>query len=322
VDIGIIGCGGIARRLGRHSTAVGGKVVAASDPFPESLSAFSNEFGARAFVDAESLCRSDSVEAVIIASPPGCHLENVLTAAAAGKPIFCEKPLGIDVAECDRMIDACESAGIPLYVGQVLRLFPLFWHSHELVKQGRIGVPRALAITRTGYSPGFAAGWRCRRDMTGGLLLEINAHELDYMRFLLGEPVEVYARMDNILGRMEYEDQAFVMVTFKSGAVATLHSSMSSPIGEYRVHLQGTEGNLIHSGFGGSLKWKRLDGEETEVTPDDLGLPDPYARELKNWMDSLSGSIQPFFTGTDGRAAVAMAEAAYRSAAESRPIGL
>ena len=87
---------------------------------------------------------------------------------------------------------------------------------------------------------------------------------------------------------MEYEDQAFVTVTFESGATAILHSSMSSPIGEYRVHLQCTEGNLVHTGFSGSLRWKSSEGEETEVTPEELGLADPYARELQNWLESLT----------------------------------
>ena len=320
MNIGIIGCGGIAKRLARHATNVGGRIVSAADPAPEALKSFAADFDVEQFESDTSLCDSRTVEAVIVASPPGCHLENILAAAASRKPIFCEKPLGLSVAECDRMIAACNSAGVPLYVGQVLRLFPLFWHSHELVVEGKIGVPRALSITSTGYSPAFATGWRTNKELTGGLLLEINAHELDYMRFMLGEPVEVYARTDNIVGRMEYEDQAFLMVTFESGATATLHTSMSSPIGEYRVHMQGTEGNLVHTGFGGSLRWRNLDGEEAEIKPEDLNLPDPYARELENWLDSLKTGVQPYFTGADGRAAVATAEAAYRSAADNRPV--
>src|SRR5205807_1318734 len=115
MNIGIIGCGGIARRLARHATSVGGKIVAAADPVADALASFAADFDAEPFANPESLCTSRSVEAVIIASPPGCHLENVLTAASAGRPIFCEKPLGISVAECDRMIAACQSAGVPLY---------------------------------------------------------------------------------------------------------------------------------------------------------------------------------------------------------------
>jgi myo-inositol 2-dehydrogenase/D-chiro-inositol 1-dehydrogenase len=156
--------------------------------------------------------------------------------------------------------------------------------------------------------------------MTGGLLFEINAHELDYMRSIMGEPVAVYARASNVLGKMEYDDQVFGLVEFAGGGHGLLHSSMSSPIGEYRVSIQCLNGNIVHSGFGGSLRYQTIRGDHGEFTTSDVSVSNPYDRELASWLDSITLGTVPMFTGADGRAAVAMAEAAYRSAESGRPI--
>ena len=323
VNIGVIGCGHMARDLAHRCIKLGRcRISAVTDPDPEALAIAASELMADPVSDAETLCRRPDVDAVIIGSPPAAHLENVLAAAAAKRPIFCEKPLGMTVAECDRMIEACDAAGVLLFVGHVLRLFPLFAYSRTVVSEGHIGEPRAISICRVGYGTGFHRGWRSKRELAGGLLLEVNVHELDYMRVLMGEPVRVYALMDNVYGKMDFEDQCYLLIEFESGRSGCLHSSISSPIGEYRVHLQGTSGNLVHGGFGGSLKYQPADGHVTEVLSADLTGMNPYDRELSSWIDAITNSAEPLLTGKDGRMAVAMAECAYRSAAERRPVDI
>lgn len=323
VNIGVIGCGKMVLDLVRRSVKMErANVVAVYDPLDEAKSAAAGEFSAEPSRSIEELAHRPSVEAVLVGSPPGFHHGNVLAAAAVGKHIYCEKPLAISVAQCDEMITACEKSGSKLFVGQVLRLFPLFWKSHELIEEGVIGEPRAVSVTRTGYAPQFGSGWRAKRSEAGGLLLEINAHELDYLRFLLGQPESVYAKMDNLYGQTDYEDQSFLIITFKSGATGALHSSLSSPVGEFRVHIQGTLGNMIHGGFGGALRCRRRgdpDEKEISLKPEDLNLPDPYNRELTSFYDWVTENKTPLFTGHDGRAAVAMAEAAYESIKTGAP---
>jgi predicted dehydrogenase len=312
----------MANTLLKKCVSMGQRVVAVYDPDAEAVARAREDYGAEAASSAEDLCGRADVNAVLVASPPAYHIEGVLAAAAAGKPVYCEKPLATNVADCDRMIRACDEAGTPLFVGQVLRLFPLFWQSRVLIDAGRIGTPRAVRVTRTSFARFFGQGWRSRRAEAGGLLLEIHVHELDYMRFLLGEPVEVYARMDNLIGQMDYEDQAFVIVTFENGAVGSLHASMSSPIGEYNVSIQGTGGNIVHGGFGGILRVQGVGGETEEYKPEDVGVPDAYDRELRSWIDSLTVGTEPIFTGADGRACVAMAQAARLSADLNRPVAI
>ncbi len=320
MHIGVIGCGDMANTLLRKCVDMGQRVVAVYDPSEAAVEKAREAYGATPSDSPEALCAREDVNTILVGSPPAFHIEGVLAAAAAGKPVYSEKPLATNVADCDKMIAACKAAGVPLFVGQVLRLFPLFWQSKELIDAGKIGTPKAVRIVRTGYSTAFGSGWRSRKAEAGGLLYEINVHELDYMRFLLGDPVEVYARFHNIVGQMDYEDQAFVLVTFASGAVGSLHASMSSAIGEYNVAIQGTVGTMVHGGFGGELRLQTFAGETEQRTPQDVPEPDGYNRELRSWIDSLTLGAAPMFTGEDGRACVAMAQAACISAEEGRPV--
>ena len=209
------------------------------------------------------------------------------------KPVFCEKPLGLSVTQCDRMVAACRDAGVELFVGQVLGLFPLFRKSLELIAAGVLGVPRAVSVTRAMCSGPYRKGWRTRRATTGGRILEVNVHELDYMRRILGEPVEVYAKIQNILGHTDYEDLGFVMVEFAGGGVGCLHTSNASPAGEYRAHIQGTRGSMIHGGFKGTLEYQTLDGAREQFASPDVQRENPYELELGLWLDSIATKTPP-----------------------------
>lgn len=320
-SIGAIGCGAMAMDLLRRCVKMRrARVAVVMDPNREAVTSAAHEFNSQIAETAEELCGHADVNCVLIGSPPALHREHVLLAAAAQKPIFCEKPLAVNVAQCDEMISACRAAGSLLFVGHVLRLFPLYQLSLDLIRQGKIGEPKAVSIARTGYGTLFHIGWRTKRAMTGGLLFEVNVHEFDIMRAILGKPVDVYARLDNLLGKMDFEDQGFVIVSFEGGGTGCLHTSLTSPVGEYRVHVQGTKGNLVHGGFGGTLKWKDIEDNEGEIRKEDLIASDPYDRELDSWLDSITLGTKPLFTGEDGRENVAIAEAAYRSAELGRPV--
>lgn len=319
--IAVIGCGGMARELARRIVKMdNGTIAVVSDPSEKSLEEAAAEFGAEKVADFEKACARADIDAVLVGSPPGAHCDNVLAAAANGKQVYCEKPLARNVAECDRMIAACEAAGVKLFVGQVLRLMGAFWHSGTLIREGVIGDVKTISVKRTGYSDLFHHGWRTKREITGGMLHEVHVHELDYMRALLGDPVEVYARFNNVLGHMDYDDTGFVIVGFESGATGCLHADLISPTGEYRVAIAGTGGSMIHTGFGGDIRYKAIGGEEVTVDVKSVEVPDAYDRELTSWINSFTVGAEPLFTGRDGRIAISMVEAAYRSAELNRPV--
>src|SRR5579884_2721128 len=184
LNLAVVGCGNMASDLARRSVKLGrARIAAIHDIDPEVLARRCAEF------DAEP--ESDI---------------HVLALAPAGKPIYCEKPLCTTVQLCDEMIAACREHGVKLFVGQVLRLFPLFWKSYEVIASGELGTPQVLSITRAGQARHHAAGWRASLVESGGLLLEVNSHELDYMLFLMGEVESVYARGRNLNGWADFDD--------------------------------------------------------------------------------------------------------------------
>jgi len=229
---GVIGIGGMAEHLAKllqqFEDAV---VVAAADTNPERKGA-ADALNAVFYTDYEQMLQKEALDAVVIGTPCGLHLEPTLAAAQAGKHIFLEKPMEISVERCDRMNSAAQEAGVKLMVGQVLRLFPLFQKSLDIIASGEIGKPKAIAVTRAGYATVFHSGWRVKRELAGGMLLETNVHELDYMRTVMGEPKQVYARMFNLLGKMEYEDVAYLIIDFENGGIGDLEASLG---GGWRV---------------------------------------------------------------------------------------
>jgi predicted dehydrogenase len=291
------------------------------DPSAENLQKALERFGGEAFASQSALAERTDFDIYLVASPPLTHKENILAVAAHGKPIYTEKPLCTTVAHCNEIIDTCHRNGAKLFVGQVLRLFPLFLESRRILDTGVLGEAKLCTITRAGRGEMFKKEWRTSQELTGGLLLEVNSHELDYLYSLFGEPESVFAQGFHINGWGDVLDSLVVQVTFKSGAVGLLHSSNASPVGEYRVHIQTTQGNMTHGGFGGELKYRTFDQEEATTLPasDLQHYGDPYLRELLSFLDWVEKDTPPLFTGETGRVNVAMAEAAYRSIQSGKP---
>jgi UDP-N-acetylglucosamine 3-dehydrogenase len=322
INLAVVGCGRMASELAQRSVKLGrARIAAIHDIDPKAAAEKSTEFGADMVPTMSALLERTGIEAFLVGSPPLHHPANVMALAPLGKPIYSEKPLCTTVARCDEMIAACKASGAKLFVGQVLRLFPLFWKSHEIVQSGEIGTPQVCSVTRAGRGTFFGSGWRTRMEESGGLLLEVNSHELDYMLSILGEAESVFAQGRNLNGFSDYDDALFVQIRFRNGGLGMLHSSNSSPIGEYRVHLQCSQGNLIHGGFGGELRYQSFGAEKpTIINRDDLAdRPNPYDWELTSFFDWVRDDTPPLFTGETGRANVAVAEAAYRSLASGKP---
>src|SRR3954468_7909850 len=152
------------------------------------------EMGGRAYTNLDELLRDDRVQAVLIATPSDTHAELAVAAAGAGKQIFCEKPLALTVAECDAMIAAARQASVTLMVGQMQRLVPLLAEVRRLIHAGTIGRPVSLLIQRHDLLQRQPGSWLQRRAQVGGLLHQSSVHELDWLRTLLGEVAEVFAR--------------------------------------------------------------------------------------------------------------------------------
>lgn len=329
LGLGVIGCGGMGASLATSAASLDTARVACVSDVDETRG---NELAAKLSVDYDAdyrhmLARAD-VEAVLIASPPFMHAEMAVAAAEAGVHIFSEKPMSPTLEGCDAMIAAVQRHGVKLGVGLVCRYHAAHAKVREIAASGEIGRPVCMTVHRLGGSSGGprSAHWRQKQELSGGSLMEINAHEIDFFRFVLGDVRRVYAaggRFRDV--GIDFPDVALVSMTFASGAVGVLHSSDASAIGGYGGRLDGTDGSITFPAFWGresALTIKRF-GEDARALPlSEIVVPNPVAEEIRRFVAAVQSGEDPPVGAAEGRAATEIALAAYRSIATGQPVEL
>jgi len=257
------------------------------------------------------------IDAVIVATPPFLHREHAAAAAESGRHVFLEKPMAPSVADCDAIIETTNRAGVTLMVGQVLRYIGCWERLLELVRSGTIGNVFEATMTRLGAISGrWEKDWRWTRKLSGGLLMEINAHEFDFLCEVAGEPVSVTAQGGTFAdARFDHPNVNHVMIRFAGGALGFLHSGTHTQLAEQSCRVEGDKGSLAYHGWLGTKGEIRLATSGNSETVDWSNSPDadPVARKLTYFTEAIRGRFAPPVPGWQGRRAVAVAEAAYRS---------
>ena len=176
----------------------------------------------RWYDDAEKLINDSEVDAVYIATPPHVHMEYTKMCAAAGKPVFVEKPMALTHAECETMIDVCEKANVPLWLAYYRRCLPRFVKLKELIDSGALGEIRTV-IVHLSYQPiqleDGKLPWRVQPEISGGgLFLDLGVHMLDILDYLVGPIVGVDGYASNQAGLYKAEDNVIANFVFANGA--------------------------------------------------------------------------------------------------------
>jgi predicted dehydrogenase len=329
LNIGLIGCGSMGMSLGKALLELpSARLVGLADPDEAALGKAAEALGAPAVSGAEELVAAPGVEAVVIAVPGFQHRPITELAAAHGKAIFVEKPMATTATDCDAMIAAAERAGVLLMVGHVLRYYPCWWKILQLTRQGQVGEPLGITVTRIGggFSGEWARSWRHHRAFSGGTLMEVNAHEIDFMTQVCGDVRHVYAEADHYGDDpSDYPNLCFVSLRFASGAVGMLHSSSCSALGDLSGKIEGSEGTLLYrDGFEkkGEIRIRRRGGEPEFMTIGDIEKEPPVRHELRLFIEAAQQGLPSPIPGNEGRRNVAIAEAAYESARIGRPVDI
>ena len=303
----------------------GARLAAVADPVPGAAERLAAELGAEAaYTEAAEAFASPEVDAVVIAAPARFHADLVVAAAAAGKGVFCEKPMGLALAEIDRAIDAARAAGVVLQVG-FNRRFAADWRAaRALLDDGTLGTPRLVrSVTR---DPG---GFDPSRVAPGTIFNETLIHDFDALRFLNpgAEAVEVYATADALVEPGWRErgllDTALVVVKFDNGATGVAEACFEATYGyDVRGEVFGSGGmatmgdgrrnGMVFSGAAGRLV--------DTLRSDQQLLPDAYVAELAAFVDAVRADAQAPVTGEDARAALTIALAAAESVRAGRPV--
>jgi len=287
------------------------------------------------------VCDPD-VEAVIVASETNRHADLVTAAAEAGKDILLQKPMALSLRDCDRMIEAVEKAGVRFAMAHQMRQDPANRAMKQVIESGALGkislIRRRHAIPVL-LNPGFGTGetaWHIDPEQNMGMWMDDASHATDFLHWMMGPPVSVMAEIDNVVTHHAPDDTGVAIYRFESGAMGILLNSSVTLAGENTTEIYGDRGTLIQN-YGdvpscnvprpaGAAGVKVMIPSDGDKEWRDLGIPVPadhgariraVARPFIDW---LRTGEPAHATARDGRMAVEMILAAYRSSRDGRRI--
>ncbi len=344
IGFGIIGCGMISRF---HARAVadlkGAKVAACFDSFTSAADKFGAEIGCRVYHDLDEMLADQAVDVVTICTPSGVHMEPAVAAAKAGKHIIVEKPLDITLKRCDAMIAAAKQAGVVLST-----IFPSRFHESSRLLKAAIDKGRFGKLTMgDAYVKWFrtqeyydSGAWRGTWALDGGgALMNQAVHSVDLLLWFMGPAVEVSAYTATLAHeRIEVEDVAVATVKFASGALGVIEASTATWPGELkRIEISGNAGNAVLREEDLAV-WKFVrEAKADEAIRQKMasrthtggGAADPKAighhghtLQFQDVLSAIKRGKQPLVDGPEGRRAVELILAIYKSSESGRPVKL
>lgn len=286
---------------------------------------------------AEAVLSRPDVDAVVIAAETAYHAALCEQAAAAGKRIVLQKPLALTMAEADRIVKAV--ADVPFTLAWQMRVDPQNVRMKQLIEQGTVG--RVLMVRRrhglsTHLWDWFASSWHVQPALNRGMWADDASHAIDFLLWLLGEPVSVMAEVDTLVNPRVPDDQGIAIYRYSDGTFAEVVSSFTSVAGENTTEIVGERGTIIQN-FGdlvscnapraagaAGLKWLVRGDEQWQVS--DIESPTNHGERIAALAEPLAAFVRgeraPLATAEQGRAALRMTLASQQSAQEGRRITL
>jgi predicted dehydrogenase len=305
------------------------------------------------------------VDVVDVCAPTDVHHELVLAAAAAGRNVICEKPLARTVAQGEAMVAACRDAAVTLLVGHVVRFFPEYAATKAAVDRGDVGTPAVLRLSRSSFQPRrptdsfasretrggpTASNWYLDEARSGGLVLDLMIHDLDFARWVAGDVASVYAKRVRSAHAAAQTDHALAILRHRNGALSHVEASWAYPPPVFRTsgEIAGTTGLLTFDSDAsapvrtflvrrsrsdarfaepGSAKFlvRRSRSGAAAAEAGDVGLPSsplreaPHTTQIRHFADVLRGDAEPIVSARDGLEALRLAAAAAESTRTGRP---
>lgn len=334
IRVCLIGCGraGMIHARDYIGAVKNARLTAVCDPFKEAAEAAAQETGVeKIYSDWNDVMKDPDIDAVVVVTPTQFHHDVVLAAAAAGKHVFCEKPMASTEQECDEMIEACRKANVKLQIGFMRRFDKSFRRAKEVLDAGQIGAP--TLIKSNTYGPSKPKEWMYDVRKNYGPIGEVNSHDFDTLRWYAGGEVSmIYAAGENFRCREiasqfpEYYDTCSVMLQFDNGVMGVITGAQYVQYGyDSRAEILGTNG-IIKVGD------QRTNTVETahadmQLTMDSMDswrtlFLDAYRAEDQAFIDCIINDTEPGVTGLDGKMALILVNEGLRSLLEKRPVYL
>ena len=250
---GVIGSGGIAQRRTIPEGIVRAEhaeLIAVYDINSEVNNIVAERFKAKAVQSIKELLDSE-IDAVYIASPVNMHLKHAIACAKGKKHVFCEKPLGMSVAEAETMISACEKEGVLLGTGLMMRFLAQHQSALKIIQDGKLGKPVYGRAQLSCWYPPIEGAWRQDPEIgCGGSLMDMGSHCIDLLEMFFGPVESVSCFINNSVHAYKSEDAAIVSLSFKNGALATVDSCFCIPDNSSKniLELYGSRGSILAKG--------------------------------------------------------------------------
>lgn len=279
--------------------------------------------GAALYTNVEEMYEKEKLDAVVIATPPTEHLEGVRLAAERGIHVFCEKPMGASVQDCDAMIEVCQKKDVVLFIAFKHRYAKAYAYLKENAK--KFGKPLWAFYTYPLWKIPDP-GWKFIEEGCRGIIVENVVHAIDNLRYLMGDATRVYAEGNTVIFKgVEPPDSAIFTLRFKNGAIAAIGAGCTSEEKISREYLD------IHFENGVAHVWGFLDypynlrlimRDEGNVEEHCFEGSDGIREEVRHFFDCIEKGEEPLATGIDGREAVRISLKVIDSVRKNEVMGL
>ena len=329
LNLGLIGAG----RIGRvHAESIyripNAHILAVSDVNLDGAQSCAADFDIpTVYRDHHRLLDNAEINAIVICSSTDTHTRFIIEAAEAGKHIFCEKPIALDLVEIDRALETVARCGVKLQIGFNRRFDSNFRHLHEVVRGGDIGDPHLVRITSRDPAPPPISYVK----VSGGIFLDMMIHDFDMMRYLIDAEVEeVHAigavLIDPAIGQASDVDTAIVTLKFTNGALGVIDNSRQAVYGyDQRAEVFGSKGAVEAANKQPHNTTLSTSISVQQANPLYFFLErymDSYVAEMRAFVDAVLNGTPVPVTGMDGRMPVVIGLAAGQSLREGRPVKL
>ena len=336
IRVVLVGCGRIS---GNHFDAFrkidGIQLVAVCDVVEERARAAGEAQGVPFFTSYEKMLRTADCDAVVIATPSGLHPQQGVLAAKAGKHVITEKPMSISLGAADELVQACDSAGVRLFVVKQNRLNPGIQLLKRALDKGRFGrIYLANSTVRWTRPQEYydQAPWRGTWEFDGGAFMNQASHYVDLIQWLVGPVESVIAKTATLARRIEAEDTGVAVLKFRSGALGTIEVTMLA-------YPKNLEGSITILGENGSVKiagtavnkvetWQFSDYDDDDklIEAATTNPPNVYGfgheAYYRNVLKVLRGEAVPDTDGRAGRKSLELILGIYESAKTGREVPL
>ncbi|HEY0765019.1 MAG TPA: Gfo/Idh/MocA family oxidoreductase [Pyrinomonadaceae bacterium] len=315
---GLIGCGDISRK--RVAPALRdseqSELITVSRARAELAESFAREFGARRWsADWHDFLMDYEIDAIYVATPVHLHAEQTIAAAERGKHVLCEKPMALNVAECDRMIAACRDNNVKLGVAYYRHFYPAVRRVKELIDSGELGVPVVAQINAFEWfdpSPSDPRAWLINKRLSGGgPMFDFGCHRIEVLLDIFGDVRDIKSSLSNTFFDRGVEDTATAILQFERGTCGVLTVTHAAREPQDTFSLFCSQGSIhIPVLNEGTIRISTAEGERIETHPNAKNIHQPL---IEDFTTAILENRDPVVTGEIGRAVALVEEKIYHA---------